>query len=92
MQFIYGNEECAVEFGPIPLITETELGDDPADESNLDQLLPQGVTYKCGSTSEMVPRRCDRTPVTIRRMKANQPADLLIEELRNISSLRHNGI
>lgn len=86
---MYGQEECAAAFLPVPLVSETELGDDPEDESCLDQLLPNGVSFRCGSTTEMVPRRWQRTPVTIRRMKGNQPADLLIEELRNMRNLSH---
>ena len=89
---IYGpEEECAATFLAVPLVTETELGDGPADESCPDKLLPIGVSYRCGSATEMVPKRWHTTPVTIRRMKGNQPADHLIEELRNLRNLSHPG-
>ena len=39
----------------------------------------------------MVARRWNQTSVSIRRTRDNQPPDLLLEELHNLSRLRHPG-
>lgn len=81
---------------PVPLVNESEISDPDDDgcgaETDLNGLLPRGIAYRAGPTTEMVPRRWHQTPVTVRRMKDNQPPDLLFEELHSMSRLRHPGI
>jgi hypothetical protein len=79
----------------VPLINESEISD-PDDEgrgarANLNGFLPRGIAYRSGPTTEMIPRSWYQTPVNIRRMKDEQPPDLLFEELRSMSRLRHHG-
>jgi hypothetical protein len=77
------------------LISESEISDPDDDgcgaEADVNALLPRGIAYRSGPTNEMISRRWHQTPVSIRRMKGNQPPDLLFEELRSMSRLRHPG-
>ncbi|XP_045035424.1 inactive serine/threonine-protein kinase TEX14-like isoform X1 [Daphnia magna] len=95
-KILYGRGESAAALWPVPLISETEISDPDDDgcgaEADLNGLLPRGIAYRCGPTTEMVSRRWHQTPVTIRRMRDNQPPDLLFEELQSMSRLRHPGL
>ncbi len=77
------------------MISESEISDPDDDgcgaEADLNGLLPRGIAYRSGPTTEMISRRWHQTPVTIRRMRDNQPPDLLFEELHSMSRLRHPG-
>ena len=74
-------------------IIENDPDEDENDEeADLNGLLPRGVAYKSGPTTEMVPRRWHQTPVTVRRMKDNQRPGVPFKELRSISRLRHPGM
>ena len=79
----------------MPLVDEAEISDPDDDgndeEADLNGLIPRGVSYRDGPTTEMVPRRWNQTSVTVRRMKDNHQPDLLFEELRSMSRLRHPG-
>ncbi|XP_046455996.1 uncharacterized protein LOC124203305 isoform X4 [Daphnia pulex] len=95
-KILYGRGESAAALWPVPLISESEISDPDDDgcgvEADLNGLLPRGIAYRSGPTTEMIPRRWHQTPVTIRRMRDNQPPDLLFEELQSMSRLRHPGL
>ena len=95
-QVIYGNGESAAALWPVPLVDETQLSDPDDDycdsDAALNGLLPKGVAYRVGPTTEMVPRRWHHTAVTVRRLRENQTPDILFEELHSMSRLRHPGI
>lgn len=95
MQTFFGKGESAAALWPVPLVNESEISD-PDDEgcgveADLNGLLPRGVNYRTGPTTEMVARRWHQTPVSLRRIRDNQPPDLLLEELHSMSRLRHPG-
>ena len=95
IQTIYGHGESAAALWPVPLVNESEIIDPDAEgcgvEADLNGLLPRGVNYRSGPTTEMVGRLWGPTPVTIRRMRDNEPPDLLLEELDSMRRLRHPG-
>ncbi len=80
---------AAADFWPVPLVNESEIVDLDATVSN--GLLPRGIDYRSGPTTEMVGRHWGLTPVTLRRMIGNEPSDLLQEELAKMRRLRHSG-
>ncbi|XP_046446927.1 inactive serine/threonine-protein kinase TEX14-like [Daphnia pulex] len=95
-KILYGRGESAAALWPVPLISESEISDPDDDaygaKADLNGYLPRGIAYRSGPTTEMISRRWLETPVTIRRMKDDQPPDLLFEELHSMSRLRHPGL
>lgn len=80
---------------PVPLVDEADITDPDRDgfgeQADLNGLLPRAISYKSGPLTEMVFKRWHRTAVSIRRMKDSQTCDLLLEEMQNMSRLRHPG-
>ena len=92
MQTLFGRGEFAAALWPVELIAETDVVDpDEGSGDDLNGLLPRGVNYRTGATTEMVARRWNQTSVSVRRTRDNLPPDLLLEELQNLSRLRHPG-
>lgn len=95
-KILYGRGESAAALWPVPLVNESDISDPDNDgygvEADLNGLLPRGVAYRCGPSTEFVSRRWHQTMISVRRMRDHQPPDLLVEELHNMSRLRHHGI
>ena len=95
LQVLYGRGESAAALWPVPLVDESQLSDPDDDfcemEAALNGLLPRGVAYRVGPSTEMVPRKWLQTAVSVRRLKENHPPDILFEELHSMSRLRHPG-
>lgn len=86
----YGKGESAAALWPVPLVNESEILHLNANVVSV--LLPSGIDYRSGPTTEMVGRHWGQSPVTLRRMRGNEPPDLLLEELSNMRRLRHSSI